>query len=150
MEPKYINEQGKGTKEFREAFQADHTMFEIAVSEIYRDNNHEDVEITTRNIKDKMHELLYAEGMSAFKNRKPTQKGKDFFKENYPEFYGEMVAAEEPAPVKKSAPKKETSQKATTAKKTTSKKDAANKGKANKPSTMYIDPELQEGEKATA
>lgn len=101
---------------FREEYYTAAPELEIGISEILKERTPEqkEEEITVRMVKNKMHELLYNEGMSAFKTRKATAEGKRTCQEMFPEFYGEMKEL----PVKKSAPKKEEEDKpAKTAKK---------------------------------
>lgn len=123
MVPQYIRESdNKPAKMFREDFYTAASDLEIGISEILRERKPEDkdTEITVRMVKNKMHELLYNEGMNAFKVRKATAEGKRICQEMFPEFYGEMKEL----PVKKSAPKKEEDEKpAKAAKKETQKAD---------------------------
>ncbi len=131
MTPKYVNDKGQGTKEFREVFQFSADHFEVIISELLKEHV-EDSPITIKMIKRKSHDLLYAEGMSAFKSRKATKAGKDLCKELLPEFYEEMVPLEDKAtePATKKAPAKKSTAKKTATKSTNAKKTTANKKKA--------------------
>lgn len=118
MQPKYVTDNNKAAKLFREDFYATAEMLEIGVTEILADhaNSKEsdtELSITVKMVKRKMHELLFANGMVAFKGKRPSAKAKQICQGMFEEFYGEMVELEE--------------QPAQTAKAPAAKKDSASK-----------------------
>lgn len=114
MQPKYVTDNNKAAKLFREDFYATAEMLEIGITEILADhaNSKEadtELSITIKMVKRKMHELLFANGMAAFKGKRATTKAKQISQEMFEDFYGEMVELEkQPAEITKApAAKKE-------------------------------------------
>lgn len=130
MEVQYLTDDNKPAKLFRENFFATGEMVAVAITRLLQDSVKKD-ELTTRMIKDKMHELLYNYGMGAFTDS-PTAYARTICKEMYPDFYGEMKELPK-APVKKEEkPAKKTTPKADAGKKET--RPAA--PKSEKPATV--------------
>lgn len=103
MQIEYITEHNEPAKMFRETFYATGEMVAVGIMRLLQDGVKRE-ELTTRKIKDKMHELLYNYGMGAFTDS-ASAHARTICKELYPAFY-EKAQAPAAAPKKADAPKK--------------------------------------------